>query len=55
MLAWWKKEALADAAVKKTRGRPRKDPELVKALEEIKLLKRDLRRKEKALAEQAAA
>ena len=50
----WKKEALADAAVKKTRGRSRKNPELVKALEEIKLLKRDLRRKEKALAEQTA-
>ena len=50
----WKKEALADAAVKRTRGRPRKDPELVAALEENKLLKRDLRRKEKALAEQTA-
>jgi transposase-like protein len=50
----WKKEAIADAAVKKKRGRPRKDPELAAAEEEIKKLKRDLRRKEKALAEQTA-
>ncbi len=53
-LETWKKEiAEAFAASgKKTRGRPRKDPELVRAEEEIKQLKRDLRRKEKALAEQ---
>jgi transposase-like protein len=50
----WKKEALSEAAVKKNRGRPRKDPELVAALEENKQLKRDVRRKEKALAEQTA-
>lgn len=50
----WKKEiAIAyGVSVKKPRGRPRKDPELVRAEEEIKQLKRDLRRKEKALAEQ---
>ena len=39
---------------RKTRGRPRKDPELTAAQEENKALKRDLRRKEKALAEQTA-
>jgi len=50
----WKKEALAEAAGKKRVGRPRKDPELVAAEEKIKLLKRDLRRKDKALAEQTA-
>ena len=50
----WKKEALADASSKKKRGRPAKDPELVAAQDENKLLKRDLRRKEKALAEQTA-
>jgi transposase-like protein len=50
----WKKQ-IADAfggSGKKPKGRPRKDPELVSALEENKQLKRDLRRKEKALAEQ---
>lgn len=50
----WKKEALSDAAGKKRRGRPRKDPELVAAEEKIRKLQRDLRRKEKALAEQTA-
>ena len=51
----WKAEALADACSKKKKaGRPRKDPELVAAENEIKELKRDLRRKEKALAEQTA-
>ena len=50
----WKAEALTDAAGIKKQGRPRKDPELVAAEEEIKRLKRDLRRKEKALAEQTA-
>jgi len=51
----WKKESIAGiAGTTKPRGRPRKDPELVAALEENKLLKRDLRRKEKALAEQTA-
>lgn len=50
----WKKE-IAEAFIasgKKPRGRPRKDPELVAAEEKIKKLERDLRRKEKALAEQ---
>lgn len=50
----WKKEAISDAAGKRKRGRPRKDPELVALEEENKRLKRDLRRKEKALAEQTA-
>src|SRR5690606_29631362 len=52
----WKKEIATAFSVtgKKVRGRPRKDPELVAALEENKKLKRDLRRKEKALAEQTA-
>lgn len=49
----WKEEALSEAK-KKPQGRPRKDPELVAAQEEIKKLKKDLRRKEKALAEQSA-
>lgn len=53
-LEQWKEEALVDASNKKKRGRPRKDPELVAAQEENKRLKRDLRRKEKALAEQTA-
>ncbi len=50
----WKKEAISDAAGKKKQGRPRKDPELVALEEENKKLKRDLRRKEKALAEATA-
>ena len=52
----WKKEALSgfSSSKKRKRGRPRKDPELVAAENEIKFLKRDLRRKEKALAEQTA-
>ena len=48
----WKKEITGIVSTSKmTRGRPRKDPELTTAQEEIKRLKRDLRRKEKALAE----
>lgn len=51
----WKSEALAEAsAQQKKPGRPRKDPELVALEQENKNLKRDLRRKEKALAEQTA-
>jgi transposase len=52
----WKKEALSGLApqAKRPRGRPKKDPELVAALEENKLLKRDIRRKDRALAEQTA-
>lgn len=55
-LEQWMKEVTAavNAASKPARGRPRKDPELVAALEENKQLKSDLRRKEKALAEQTA-
>lgn len=51
----WKDEMtsiLSDSG--KTRGRPKKDPELVALQNENKHLKRDLRRKEKALAEQTA-
>jgi hypothetical protein len=36
------------------RGRPRKDPELAASQEENKMLKRDLLRKDRALAEQSA-
>lgn len=51
----WKSEALADASSKKRKpGRPKKDPDLVAAEEELKRLKRDLRRKDRALAEQTA-
>ena len=52
----WKKDALSGLTpqVKRTRGRPKKDPELASAQNEIKLLKRDLRRKDRALAEQTA-
>ena len=51
----WKAEALAEAsAQKKKPGRPRKDPEVAALEMENKELKRDLRRKEKALAEQTA-
>lgn len=56
-IAEWKQEALAamtTASEVRKPGRPRKDPELVAAESEIKELKRDLRRKEKALAEQTA-
>lgn len=54
-IAAWKEElSEAFVASKKPRGRPRKDPELVQAEEQILQLKRDLRRKEKALAEQTA-
>jgi len=54
VLEEWKNEALASVAVNRKRGRPRKDPELVALEEENKKLKKDLRRKEKALAEQTA-
>lgn len=51
----WKAELTSIVSSAKTKpGRPRKDPELVAAEAEIKELKRDLRRKEKALAEQTA-
>ena len=51
----WKKEATSGLDIpKRGKGRPKKDPALVAAEEENKLLKRDLRRKEKALAEQTA-
>ena len=53
----WKLEinsALAGLDEKRKPGRPRKDPELLKVREENKKLRRDLRRKEKALAEQTA-
>lgn len=47
------RQTLVEAS-KTKRGRPRKDPELAAAQEENKLLKRKLRRMEKALAEQTA-
>lgn len=50
----WKREALSDADGKNKRGRPKKDPEIVALEEENKILKRDLRRKDSALAEQTA-
>lgn len=50
----WKQEALASVTQSKKRGRPKKDPELVAVQEENKKLKRDLLRKDKALAEQSA-
>ena len=51
----WRKEALTIAIQSGgKRGRPRKDPELVAAEVQITALKRDLRRKEKALAEATA-
>ena len=51
----WKDEMTSIiSSSNKSRGRPKKDPELVKAESEIKNLKKDLRRKEKALAEQTA-
>ncbi len=49
----WKQECLEGLAAKK-RGRPKKDPELAKLEKEHKTLKRDLRRKDKALAEASA-
>lgn len=48
----WKNELRALVSETKKRGRPRKDPELAAAQEKIKILERDLRRKDKALAEQ---
>ena len=50
----WKVEITKAVAQQNKRGRPKLDPELVKAREENKLLKRDLNRKNKALAEQTA-
>ena len=50
----WKAEALADTAQKRLAGRPKKDPELIEKDAKIKALERELRRKEKALAEAAA-
>ena len=48
----WKLDALSGFVSK--RGRPQKDPELVAIQEEIKQLKRNLLRKDRALAEQTA-
>ena len=51
----WKDEMTSIiSSSNKSRGRPKKDPELVALQNENKHLKRDLRRKEKALAEQTA-
>ena len=48
----WKKEVLEPP--QKGRGRPKLDPEVKASRREVKDLKRDLRRKEKALAEATA-
>jgi len=51
----WKADifsAMNDA--KKKAGRPKKDPELAAAQKELKMLKKDLSRKNRALAEQTA-
>ncbi|NBV32143.1 MAG: hypothetical protein EBR93_06390, partial [Bacteroidetes bacterium] len=51
----WKVELTSIiSSTKRKPGRPRKDPEVVALEQENKELKRDLRRKEKALAEQTA-
>ena len=50
----WQREISADFLSKRKAGRPRKDPELVALEEENKGLKRDLHRKNMALAEQTA-
>lgn len=50
----WKSEFLQDAKSKNKVGRPKLNPEVVKFREEIKDLKRDLNRKNRALAEQTA-
>jgi hypothetical protein len=47
----WKEECLKGF---KTPGRPKKDPELVKAQKDKNQLQKELRRKEKALAEMSA-
>jgi transposase len=47
----WKEECLSGF---KSRGRPKKDPEFFELRKEKKDLERDLRRKEKALAEMSA-
>lgn len=49
----WKQSALGGFSPKPV-GRPKKSPELVAAQSEIKDLKKDLRRKEKAPSEQTA-
>ena len=49
----WKSEALG-AAEKVQRGRPKLDPELVTLRQELASLKKNLRRKDKALAEASA-
>lgn len=52
-LVEWREEALSEAA-KRPPGRPKKDPKLAAAEEKIKQLERELRRKDRALAEQTA-
>lgn len=50
----WKKDAISGMSSKRKPGRPKHDPDLVAAKEKIKVLERNLRRKDKALAEQTA-
>lgn len=51
----WKADVISTVvAAKKSAGRPKKDPELAASQKENKLLKKDLNRKNRALAEQTA-
>lgn len=51
LLEEWKQDALGGF---KTRGRPKKDPEVTELRKDNKVLQKDLKRKEKALAEMSA-
>jgi transposase len=53
-IANWKKDAISGMSSKRKPGRPKHDPDLVAAKEIIKALEKNLRRKDKALAEQTA-
>ena len=50
----WKEEFVKKTKAAGQRGRPKKDPELIEARKEQKKLRKELRRKEKALAEASA-
>ena len=50
----WREEFIHGAKVTVRRGRPKLDPELIEARKREKVLRRELRRKEKALAEASA-
>lgn len=53
-IAEWKAEARADTPEARERGRPKLDPEVVALRRETEQLKKNLRRKDKALAEASA-